>query len=379
MAFSAEQIIPVNVMISPQGLGYANFGSAMLFIDSTELGGLGANEMRTYSSLTQFAADFDSTTEAYAAASKWLGGIPATRSLTVWGIDENDLSLVDTLNKARDSVWWFYSFFNKSVYADTALVNSVAAWHDSVGSFFMNCATGDLALDIRDPAKEDDIASLLTLAGHRMTATVAHATDPYAGIAACKWFAAVDYGATFSTITGEGKKLAGVVAESLTNTAYTSMMKDTKKCAFYSVVDLQGSTDAGRLLNTRTHSTYGEFMDDAVNLAAFTNRLTVDLYNVIMNQTTKLGQDVVGQAVIIGQAKTTCELFRSNGYLGARVYLDPDDGTQKYTIGYEVLTKPEEIELISDADRGMRLAAPLRIRIFRRGAIHKAAVDVSVY
>ena len=57
----------------------------------------------------------------------------------------------------------------------------------------------------------------------------------------------------------------------------------------------------------------------------------------------------------------------------------PDDGLEKYTVGYEILTKPEDILDLSDADRDARKSAAIRIRIFRAGAIHSVPVDISVY
>ena len=120
-------------------------------------------------------------------------------------------------------------------------------------------------------------------------------------------------------------------------------------------------------------------MDDVINLEAFVNAAGVSLYNVVFNQTTKLGQDPVGQSVIIGDAKSFCEQYVRNGYLGPRYYTDPDDGLYKYTKGYEILTQPEEILNITDSQRDARESAPLRIRVFRKGAIHSVPVDISVY
>ena len=320
MAYDATQIIPINVAINAAGLGYANFGSAVLFAPESELpNGFAVDTRRDYSSITELSSDFASTTETYKAANRWLGGIPATNKLTVWGVADADANITETLNKARDQFWWFFSFFTNAVYADAAKVAEIAAWSESASSYFVDCQTGASATEIRNPATTDDIATTLTTAGYRFSATVAHATDPYAGIALCKWFAAVNYSATNSTITGEYKKLSGVAAEDLTSTAQGAMLQATKKCAWYSVVDLQGSTDIGRMINTITHSTYGEYWDDVINLAAFTNRLTVDLYNGYLQSSGRSSADI------------------------------------------------------------SRLAAPLRIRIFRKGAIHKAPVDVSVY
>ena len=78
-------------------------------------------------------------------------------------------------------------------------------------------------------------------------------------------------------------------------------------------------------------------------------------------------------------ARPTLAQYITNNYLGPRNYTDPDDGLEKYTVGYEILTKPEDILDLSDADRDARKSAAIRIRIFRAGAIHQVPVDVDVY
>lgn len=380
MAYDVSQIIPINTRIVPNGIATANFAEALMFAPQTELPvGFDPDTYRTYTTLTALAVDFPDTTETYKAMARWLGGTPATRKVKVWGVATADATITVTLNKARNVLWWYWSFFTKDVYADAADVALIAAWHDTAESFFINCQTGTSATAIRVPATTTDIASVLTTGGYRHTTTEAHATDPYAGIALCKHFAAVNYSAANSTITGEFKKSPGVTAEDLTDTAYDAMTKDTKKCAFYSVVELQGSTDAGRWLNTWSHSSYGEWMDDVVNLDAFVNALKVSLYNAAAGQVTKLAQTPVGQAVLIGAARAVCEQYITNNYLGPRNYTDPDDGLEKYTVGYEILTKPEDILDLSDTDRDARKSAAIRIRIFRAGAIHQVPVDVDVY
>lgn len=380
MSYPATNIIRINTRISPAGLGTANFASGMLFVQESELpSGFEPNTYRTYFDLKAYSVDFPDTTEAYKAAERFLGGIPATRQLMVWGVDAADATRTATLNKARNLLWWYWTLWTAPVLAVPADVLAIAQWCETNTSMFVDSQTGALATAIRDPAINTDIASQLTTLGLRHVYTAAHATDAYAGFALAKHFAAVNYSAERSTITGEFKKSPGVAAESLTATAYSAMQSDTKKATFYTVVDNQGSTDSGRWLNTVTHSTYGEFIDDVVNLDACVNYLTTALYNALANQTTKLQQTPVGQAVLIGAARNVMQQFIANGYLGPRNYLDPDDGQEKYTIGYEILTKPEDILDLSDADRNARKSAPLRIRLFRAGAIHIVDVDLDVY
>lgn len=381
MSLDVGKIIPLTTAISPAGLGFANFAKAYLFAPQTELPEVGFNtdSKKTYTSLPALGVDFADTTETYKAAARWLGGIPATNELVVYGVATADATITETLNKARNKGWWFFSFFTADVYADAAKVEAIAAWSETNAAFFMNCQTGVSAAEIRDENDELTIANTLTTAGYRLTNTFPHATDPYAGIALCKHFAAVNYQAAGTTITGEYKKLAGVASEELSGSEIAAMQSATKKCTFYTNVETAGSLDTGRVINTLTHSSYGEYIDDVINLEAFSNNLKVALYNAIANQPKKLGQDPQGQAVLIGTARSICELYISNNFLGARNYLDPDDGVNKFTVGYEILTKPEEILNLLTPNRAAREAAPLRIRIFRKGAIHTAPVDISVY
>lgn len=380
MSYPASNIIRINARISPAGLGTANFASAMLFAPETELpAGFSPDTYRSYFSLPSLAEDFADTTETYKAAQRWLGGVPATREIKVWGAATADATRVATLNKARNLVWWYWTMWTAPILAVKADVLAIAQWCEDNTSMFIDNQTGASAAEIRDPADVDDIATQLTTAGFRHVYTAAHASDAYAGSALAKHFAAVNYSADNSTITGEFKKSPGVPAESLTATAYTAMQSATKKATFYSVVDNQGSIDSGRWLNTTTHSTYGEFIDDVVNLDACVNLLTTSLYNATANQIAKLRQTPQGQAVLNGSARATMQQFINNGYLGPRNYIDPDDGLEKYTAGFEILTKPEDILDLSEADRNAHKSAPLRIRLFRAGAIHIVDVDLDVY
>lgn len=495
MSFPVEQIINIQTRISPAGLNTANFGAAMVFAPNAELPPtFPVNTFRTYFSISSVAEDFDTDTETYKSAAKWLGSTPAVPRVQIWasatataatsgtltgtaltsgeqtmsnfttvtagtlglvvdgtprnltGLDfsgattlANVATIIETalstfatvswnstaaqfvitstttgsvssvvlgttpgtvaplikvntgvsvpgvsasgpvqaLTRAFDVTWFYWIFFTSSILADAAEVLEIAEWAENNNIMFVNSQTGASAGEIRDPANTGDIASQLNTLGYRHVFTPTHATDAYSGNALSKHFAVVNYSADNSTITGEFKKSPGVAAEDLSDTAYATMQ--SKKAPFYTMLDLQGATDAGRWLNTWTHSTYGEFIDDVVNLDAFVNALRVGLYNALANQTTKLAQTPKGQAVLIGAAKRICEQYVRNNYLGPRNYINPDSGLDAYTEGYEILTKPEDILDLSDADRAQRKSAPIRVRIFKAGAIHICDVSVDVY
>ena len=380
MSYDSTNIINIVTRISPQGLSFANFSLAMLFAPEDELPvGFAVNTFRDYQSLSDLSVDFENTTETYKAAQRYLGMIPTPRELRVWGRKSTTAAIetiVETLNIAANETWWYWTFFTDDVYNDEAAMVLVADWLDANIRYNFNCST---AVNIRDIADTTDIASLLTAKGTRHISTFSHATDPYAGHALAAWFSSVNYSIPGSTITGEFKKLPGVIAEDLTGTDYAAMKLDTKKAVFYTNVDLQGSNDAGRVINSRSHSAYGEYIDDVVNLDAFVNNLRVNLYNATANQTTKLPQTSPGQAVLLAAAKEIGELYIANGYLGERVWTNPDNGLEEFTRGYEVLTKPEDILTITDPERADRKSAPIRTRIFRAGAIHAVDITVDVF
>lgn len=379
MSYPADRIIQISARISPAGLGFANFASATIFAAAADVtaGALAVDTRKTYFDAQELAQDFPESTETYKAAVAWLGGTPKMREVTIWMTDEDDATITATLNKARDAFWWYWTIFTAPVLALPTSVKEVADWCEQNASMFINSQTGSEVSDIRDQNKTDDIASELTLLGYRHVYTAAHASNAHSGSYLAKHFAAVNYSADRSTITGEFKKSPGVLSEDLKGSEIAAM--EAKNATFYTIVELQGSQDVGRWLNTITHSTYGEYIDDVVNLDAFINTLTVRLYNALAGVTTKLEQTPRGQAVLLATARQVGEQYIANSYLGPRNYIDPDDGEEKYTIGFEILTKPEDILDITPEDRNSRLAAPIRMRLFRAGAIHKVLVDLDIY
>lgn len=376
--FPIEQIIPITTRISPAGLSTANFASAMLFANKTELpAGFTEDTVRTYYSTSSLAADFAPTTETYKAGAKFLGSTPAVPKLTVWGTADDDTDIKTTLAKAFNKHYWYWTLVTKDVLATEVDVLAIASWCEENSVMFPNSQTGEAVVKIRNPDADDDICSKLNKLGYRHAFTVAHATDPYAAYALIKHSASVNYSADNSTIDTEFKKSPGVAAEDLSDTEQNAMV--AKRCAFYSVLDLQGSTDSGRWLQTWSHSTYGESISDIVDLDAFVNSLRVELYNTIVNQTTKLPQTPVGQEALIGAAKRVGRQYIRNRYLGPRNYISPDTGLEAYTEGFEVLTKATDILDLSDSDRAARKSAPINMRVFKAGSVRICDVIVDVY
>lgn len=373
MAYPAENIINIDTRISAAGLGTANFGAGMFFSDNDDTTDetFLAGSYRDYGSASEVSKDFNIASDTYLASLAWFSALPKPKSLRVY-LRIEDATPVESLNDAINKGIWFYWFeFDTSVRADLTSVLAIEAAGDAAGKFFAY-TTNDA--NVRDPAVSIDIVSRSVTQGSRRTFILSHATAKYAGFELAAVFSRVNFSINDSTITGEFKKLPGIDAENLNATAYSAMK--TKGAVFYTKVETGGEVDNGRVINSKTTSTYGEYIDDVFNLDAFVNYLTVSLYNTMANQSAKLKQTPEGQLELINDANQVGQQFIANGYLGARNYTDPDDGETKLTQGYEVLTKADDILDLSDADRADRKSAPIRMRIFRAGAIH--AVDVVV-
>lgn len=372
MPYPAENIINIVTNIRAAGLGTANFGAGMVFadFDSSTDATFAEGSYRDYGGASAVAADFSIASDPYLAALAWFSAVPKPRSLRIYLRQEDDTP-VESLNDAINKRIWFYWYeFETTIRANDADVLALIVAGDAAGKFFAGTTNQS---SVRDPSLATDIASKAKLQGSRRAFLLSHATAPYAGFELGAVFSRVNFNAANSTITGEFKKLPGIVAEDLTNTAYSAMKE--KGAPFYTVVETGGQVDAGRVINSKSTSSYGEFIDDVFNLDGFVNTLTVNVYNALANAK-KLGQTPDGQQVLMDAAAQVGQRYIDNGYLGPRTYTSEETGDELLSDGYEILSKAVDILDLADAERAERFSAPIRIRVFRAGAIH--AVDITV-
>ncbi|MCE0989316.1 DUF3383 family protein [Pseudomonas putida] len=373
MPYPAENIINIVTNIRAAGLGTANFGAGMVFadFDSSSDATFAEGTYRDYGGASAVAANFNIASDVYLAALAWFSAVPKPKSLRIYLRQEND-SPVESLNDAVNKRIWFYWYdFETTIRANDADVLALITAGDAAGKFYAGTTN---QASVRDPSLSTDIVSKAKLQGSRRAFLLSHATAPYAGFELGAVFSRVNFNAANSTITGEFKKLPGITAEDLTQTAYSAMKE--KGAPFYTVVETGGQVDSGRVINSKSTSSFGEYIDDVFNLDGFVNALTVNLYNALANIPTKLKQTPDGQQVLIDAAAQVGQRFIDNGYLGARQYTSDETGEEVLSDGYEILSKADDILDLTDAERSERLAAPIIMRLFRAGAIH--AVDVTV-
>lgn len=375
MAYPAEDIININTLISSAGLGTANFGAGMVFADydsSSDVTFL-EGSYRDYGSPSAVAKDFAEASDPYKAALAWFSAIPKPKSLRIYLRIEEDTP-VESMNDAINKGIWFYWYeYETAIRANDADVLALAAAGDAAGKFFA-FTTNQAA--VRDPSLSTDIVSKAVTQGSRRMFVFSHATALYAGFELAAVFSRVNFNAANTTITGEFKKLPRIDAEDLTKTAYAAMKQ--KGAVFYTKVETGGEVDNGRIINSKSTSTFGEFIDDVFNLDAYANFLTVGLYNALAKIPTKAKQTPEGQQILIDAAAQIGEKFIDNGYLGPRNYTSEETGEEVLSRGYEILTVANDILDITDAERSARGAAPISERIFRAGAIHTVDVTVNV-
>lgn len=373
MPYPAENIINIVTNIRAAGLGTANFGAGMVFadFDSSTDATFAEGTYRDYGSASAVAANFNIASDVHLAALAWFSAVPKPKSLRIYLRQEDDTP-VESLNDAVNKRIWFYWFeFESTIRDNDADVLALAAAGDAAGKFY---AFTSNSAAIRDPALTNDIMTKAKTQGSRRLFVESHASAKYAGFELAAAFSRVNFNAANSTMTGELKKLPGIPAEDLDQTAYSSMIQ--KGAVFYTKVETGGQVDDGRVINSRTTSTYGEFIDDVFNLDAFVNYLTVNLYNALANVPTKLKQTPEGQQVLIDAAAQIGQRFIDNGYLGPRTFTSDETGEEVLSDGYEILSKAIDILDLTDAERADRKSAPIIMRLFRAGAIH--AVDVTV-
>lgn len=373
MPYPAENIINIVTNIRAAGLGTANFGAGMVFadFDSSTDATFAEGSYRDYGGASAVADDFNIASDVYLAALAWFSAVPKPKSLRIYLRQEDD-SPVESLNDAVNKRIWFYWYeFETTIRANDADVLALITAGDAAGKFYAGTTN---QTSVRDPSLSTDIVSKAKLQGSRRAFLLSHATAPYAGFELGAVFSRVNFNAANSTITGEFKKLPGITAEDLTQTAYSAMKE--KGAPFYTVVETGGQVDAGRVINSKSTSSFGEYIDDVFNLDGFVNSLRVNLYNALANVPTKLKQTPEGQQVLIDAAAQIGQRFIDNGYLGARQYTSDETGEEVLSDGYEILSKADDILDLTDAERAERLAAPIIMRLFRAGAIH--AVDVTV-
>lgn len=385
MAYPVDQIIPINLMLTPSGLGTANFSSAFVFATAEDLRSgavFNTDTYRDYTSLPDVAQDFTDSSPVYLIASRWFANIPKPPQLSVYLWDPEEDSATDVASKADNAAWRYWYFFSKAVTDVEGDATALADWADA--------ATHGLAITLSDPDCEDPsntahLGKVLQAKGNRH-AFVGYVPESHIAADPSQAYAMVQLAAAFhkfrpdgqrTAITGEFQVLPGVMGADLSTSAYNSLK--ASNLVFFTQVELQGSVDNSRVINSKSMSSYGEFMDDVINLDVLRNRLQIDGYNYIANKGTKAALEPIDYAGLLDTLSQTCKRFYDNGVLGSATYIDPDTAEEQIAkYGFVIRSKPEDVYSLSAAQKRSRQYPNTSIQVFLARAGHTAEITVNV-
>ncbi|MEQ6971092.1 DUF3383 family protein [Pectobacterium polaris] len=383
MAYPVDNIIPVNVLLTPAGLGYADFSSAIVFADEADLGSgvtFAVDTFRDYSSVTDIAADFKTDSDIYRIATRYFANIPKPPTITVWMKNATD-TLLEIINSANDRIWRYHYFF-KNADVTAAILPVLSDWSDAASHPLWFTFSAD---NIIDQNVTNDVISALKSKGNRhvfagyksASSVTADASQAYAMVQLAAAFHKFRPTGINTAITGEYQVLPGVSGDDLTTSAYNALK--AKNAVFFTQIELAGATDNSRVINSKSMSSYGEFIDDVVNLDVLKNHIQVDGYNYIANAGSKRAMTPRDYAGLLSAVSATCKRFFDNGVLGTGSYVDPDDGKTKVAqFGFVLRSSPEDVLDMTSAQRKARVYPPTSLLVILARAGHVAEININV-
>ena len=383
MAYPVDNIIPVNLLLTPAGLGYADFSSAIVFADAADLVTgvtFAVDTFRDYSSVTDVAADFKTDSDIYRIATRYFANTPKPPTITVWMKNATD-TLLEIINSANDRIWR-YHYFLKNADVTAAILPALSDWSDAASHPLWFTFSTD---NIVDQNTTDDVISSLKAKGNRhvfagyksATSVTADASQAYAMVQLAAAFHKFRPTGINTAITGEYQVLPGVSGDDLTTSAYNALK--AKNAVFFTQIELAGSTDNSRVINSKSMSSYGEFIDDVVNLDVLKNHIQVDGYNYIANAGSKRAMTPRDYAGLLSAVSATCKRFFDNGVLGSGSYVDPDDGKTKVAqFGFVLRSSPEDVLNMTSEQRKRRVYPPTSILVILARAGHVAEININV-
>ena len=376
MTLNISDIIPVTTRITPGGLGFGNFGSAVAFVgQSDSTSNSFATGFITLNSPSDLPEDFAAGSQAALIVNRWFSVTPRPSSLRLYIYDDSpqldETTFITLLDTVRNTTFWYWTIINNDLQSDSDVAQAVAAWALANDGFFVHTS---VVANVGATATTDDIASLLNGTSNRKVNTFWHTSDTYAGVSEAALLSTINFSVADSVLDTEFKQLSGVAAVDVTADNVAAFK--TKNVTYYPRIDSSGQVIQGRVRNSLTHS--GEATFEVFAIDGLVNRVQVELFNVLDRAVTKVPQTPRGQQLLINGAELACEAFIANGFLGPRTYIDPDDGEEKVSAGYEILTKPEDVLNLSDVDRDAFRSAPIRIRTFPSGSVRIVDVTINV-
>ena len=385
MSYSVTNIIPVSLVLTPAGLAAANFNTAMIIAPVGELEGtssLTSGDTKDYASNEEVLEDFTTDSVADLASRRWFANIPTPPKITVFVWDDVNDSVTTAAAEAVDKAWRYWLFFPQDTTSTEADVTALADFGDANGHFISFVIDN---ADAKDSGIDTDLGSVLSdrgnrhiFIGYRESQTITDdASQAYANAQTAAAFQKFNPDGARTAITAEFQVLPGVVGESLQTSAYSAL--NDKNIVYWSEIELQGSVDQSRTLNTKTPSSFNEYIDDVFNLDVLKNRIQVAGYNYLANAGTKRPLTPRGYAGLLDRVEEVLKQFYDNGVLGQAEYTNPITGeTELAKFGYALFSSPEDVLDLTSSERANREYPPIRALAILARAGHQADITINV-
>ncbi|KGA38949.1 hypothetical protein KU75_25670, partial [Pectobacterium odoriferum] len=263
-----------------------------------------------------------------------------------------------------------------------AILPDLSDWSDAASHPLWFTFSAD---NIIDQNVTNDVISALKSKGNRhvfagyksASSVTADASQAYAMVQLAAAFHKFRPAGINTAITGEYQVLPGVSGDDLAISAYNALK--AKNAVFFTKIELAGATDNSRVINSKSMSSYGEFIDDVVNLDVLKNHIQVDGYNYIANAGSKRAMTPRDYAGLLSAVSATCKRFFDNGVLGTGSYVDSDDGQTKVAqFGFVLRSSPEDVLDMTSAQRKARVYPPTSILVILARAGHVAEININV-
>lgn len=217
-----------------------------------------------------------------------------------------------------------------------------------------------------------DLAALLQAGGYTRTFCQYSSSSPYASASIFGRAFSVNFDASNTVITLKFKQEPLVVAETLTETAASTLT--AKNCNVY--VNYNNNTS---ILQQGTMAN-GYFFDEIHGTDWLQNKIQTDVYNLLYSSPTKIAQTDAGINQIATVVAQDCQAAVNNGLVAPGVWTGPAigalDSGQFLSTGYYIFQPA--IATQSVADRAARKSPPIQAAIKLAGAVHFANILVSV-
>lgn len=180
-----------------------------------------------------------------------------------------------------------------------------------------------------------------------------------------------DYTQPNSVKTLHGKQAVGYAPLVVSETQRLAL--EGKNCNYLANFGAYAMFSPGKVAN-------GRFIDEVIGLDWFAAQAQNNVFTEIVTTTTKIPQTDEGAARLVKAITLACESAKTAGLFAPGVWTGPDTGEIKngqfLPLGYYVFAAPVSSQ--SASDRAARKSPPLTAIAILAGAIHSAAVGVTI-